>query len=261
LEDEELAWSGRFRNGAIAFLDGQLGISLKNAHPGLFARVDDYYYIGIKQKYFPNEMIEGVCCLLPVGKVEQESLAEFIEKKGASSYAKLIDWYIPSGPGTFLPIDAPIDQQQVMLSLVNLTGSIERLIDEELLESDVCEETRMLLNSQYDEFVADHVSLRQSSSYFDSPFWLDLRMQIHLLGLEDEHGTKAHIFDRRMNKREEKIEQLFLDEDTGVRIAKAFSWCMGKRGKAIVSVVAAIAGLDEDLALASMLEQELVYRA
>lgn len=244
-----MRWTERFNAGVFAFHNGQLGISFKEAHRGLFVEGDDgRYYLEINRTY-----VKGAPRTL---KVPSDT------PKALRNYPKHISCLHPSGPCTFFPLDVPEPQQRVMKQLLTIAQVVEDLLEAEGADIDDvrCDEARSRLNELYDNFVEDYGFIQNCKSYFDG-FWSDERLQVYLLELEDKNGCKADIFRRRLKYPPKQVlGQLFDDDDLDTRIHKAFVWCMGRYGTVLVSEVAEKAGVDEEFAIASLLEQGLVYR-
>lgn len=249
LTDKDLRWTERFKTGMFAFHNGQLGISFKEAHKGLFVEGDDgRYYLEIDRAY-----VKGAPKTV---KVPADT------PKALRNYFKYISCLHPSGPCTFFPLDVPENQQQVMQQLLAIAQVVEELLEAEGTDIDDvrCDEARSRLNELYDNFVEEYGFIQNCKSYFDG-FWSDVRLQVYLLELEDKNGCKADIFRRRLKHPPKPVSgQLFDDDDLNTRIHKAFVWCMGRYGTVLVSEVAEKAGVDEGFAIASLLEQGLVYR-
>ncbi len=249
LQDEDLRWTERFKTGVFAFHHDRLGISFKEAHKGLFVEGDDgHYYLEIDRAYIKDAP--------KTFKIPPDT------PKALRNYPKYITCLHRSGSGTFFPLDAPKPQQEVMKQLLAIAQVVEDLLEAEGSDTDDvrCDPLRRSLNELYDEFVEEYGFISNCKSYFDG-FWSDVRLQVYLLELEDKNGLKADIFRRRLKHPPRQVSgQLFDDADLNVRIRKAFTWCMSRYGTVVVSEVAEKAGVDEEFAINSLLEQGLVYR-
>lgn len=248
----------------FAFHNDQLGISFKEAHRGLFAELTDGRdAIEVKQSFVSKEALPlGTSCLIPQGDEEIKQHEKYIDKHGWEKLDKLVPWYVPAGCLTFLPLEVPENQQEVMQQLLAIAQVVEELLEAEGVDHDDvrCDEMRVQLNELYDEFVEDYGFIQNAKSYFDG-FWSDVRLQVYLLELEGSNGCKADIFRRRLKYPPKQVlGQLFFEDDLDQRVHQAFVWCMGYYGRVLVSEVAEKAGVDEDFAINSLLDQGLVYR-
>ncbi|WP_143874379.1 hypothetical protein [Nostoc linckia] len=165
-------------------------------------------------------------------------------------------------PGTFQPIDAPIEQIEVMKCLIEGVSIIEELLKAETTEEDdqKCDRLREQLNHFYDDFVGEFGLLKNCKSYYDG-IWNDIRLEIYLSQLTDESGNKSDIFYKRINHPPKSLHgQHFFEEDLDTRITNAFSWCMGWFGEVRLDEIAEKSGLDSDITLEILLKLKLVYR-
>ncbi|HEY9598679.1 MAG TPA: DnaJ domain-containing protein [Cyanophyceae cyanobacterium] len=229
LKDDELKETERFRTGVFCFFNGQLGISFKSAHPGMIWECDRKY----------------------LAKSQQ-----------APPYSKKIKCLLPVRPLTFQPLDAPPAQVKVMRQLLELADVVEALLEAEAKDKNDqrCNGLRDRLNQLYDEFLEEYGFIRNCTTYFDG-IWNDLRLEVYLLALEGDKGEKADIFYRRLNHPPKELSgQLFFDDDLDKRVSDAFAWCLGWHGQVVLSEVAEKAGVDEEFAERSLLEQGLVLR-
>lgn len=259
-----MRWTERFKTGVFAFHNEQLGISFKEAHRGLFVELSDGRdAIEVKQSFVSKDSLPiGLSCIIPQGEEEIKQHNKYIDKHGPEKLEKLVPWYIPVGCLTFLPLEVLENQQEVMSQLLAIAQVVEELLEAEGVDHDDvrCDEARSRLNELYDEFVEEYGFIQNAKSYFDG-FWSDVRLQVYLLELESSNGGKADIFRRRLKYPPKQVlGQLFFEDDLDQRVHQAFVWCMGYYGTVLVSEVAEKAGVDEEFAISSLLDQGLVYR-
>ena len=237
LNDDELRWTERFVGGVFCFRNGQLGISFKNAQRGIFVEVDNSLTIPVKRKY---------CGASP--EVHKD--------------VRDITCLIPAAPGTFLPLDAPQDQQEVMLHLLKIVEVLEQLLEAESQDEDDArtDALRQELNQAYDTFFQGYGLISNCHSYFNG-IWHDIRLEIYLTQIVDAAGNKSDIFHRRLNHPPKKFHgQIFHQEDINERISAAFAWSMSWFGYVNLPEIAEKSGIDEAEALDLLLKAGLAYR-
>jgi hypothetical protein len=229
LGDDDLKWTERFRSGVFCFHNNQLGISFKNAHAGLEWDVERKH---CGARLDVHKSIRNITCRVPIL------------------------------PGTFQPIAAPVEQQELMRRLLEGAFIVEELLEAEATRHDdeECDRIRARLNQFYDSFVPEFGLLVNCNSYYDS-LWPDVRLEIYLSQLTDSAGNKSDIFRKRINHPPlEATGQQFFEEDFDTRLTNAFSWCMGWFGEVRMDEIAEKSGVDCDRALDILQKLGLVYR-
>ncbi|MCC5617470.1 hypothetical protein LC605_20745 [Nostoc sp. CHAB 5836] len=229
LKDDDLVWTERFRSGVFCFHENQLGISFKNAHAGLQWEVERKYCEG---RLDVHSDVRGITCRIPIL------------------------------PGTFQPISAPLEQQELMRRLLAGAFIVEELLEAEAKHQgdEECDRIRLKLNQFYDSFVLEFGLLVNCNSYYDS-LWPDVRLEIYLSQLTDSAGNKSDIFRERINHPPQELKgQQFFEADLDTRLTNAFSWCMGWYGEVRLDEIAEKSGMDKQRALEILQKLELVYR-
>jgi hypothetical protein len=195
------------------------------------------------------------------------------------SNAKAVKWVkeeisccYPTIPGTFQPIAAPKEQIELFRYFVAIASTVEDLLFHETndLDNFQCDQLRLLLNQQYEEFVNEYGVLQNYKSYFEGIWWFDVRLSVLLLGLEKiellsdsshQKIIKAEIFKQRQSYPQKTNSTIkFNDENINTRITKAFDWCLSSQGKIDLDAISLSTNLAPEIIENKLLELNLVYR-
>jgi hypothetical protein len=224
LRPHELTWAKKYTHGVYAFLQQK-----------------DFEYFGIC--FHGEDLIRDRTKYPYLWQVPRKY---HLDLPSAPQYSRSITCQYPIVPGTFVPLALRKEQLIVFSHLLAIAEAIAN-------------NDSLLLKERYEEFLAKYGMIRDYSSYFDSIWWVDLRLMTLFSTLEQvvkTEGSSRQVVKKDFAATKSKMPE---SEPELLNVTQALERCLSVCGQVDLQQIASLCALPESVVEEKLRKMQLIF--